>query len=123
MARDGPEWLASCEKFLGDPSWIERLALFGVERSRILRASWIRLVSKVRKAAHLKAVGGGVPAGLRRFSVSAASDEPPKILNTELEPGGVSAFSLFTTSTFLRGHWRSKERGTGFGGTTGDFGR
>lgn len=49
----------------------------------------------VRKEAYLKAVGGGVPAGLRRLSVSVAPDEPPKILNTELEPGGASAFSLY----------------------------
>ena len=49
----------------------------------------------VRKEAYLKAVGGGVPAGLARFSVSVAPDEPPAILDTELEPGGVSAFSLY----------------------------
>jgi 4'-phosphopantetheinyl transferase len=49
----------------------------------------------VRKEAYLKAVGGGVPAGLRRFSVSVAPNEPPAILETELEPGVVSAFSLY----------------------------
>ena len=98
----------------------ELLHLKREEREAAFFRTW------VRKEAYLKAVGGGVPGGLRRFSVSIASDEPPKILNTELEPGGASAFSLSTTSTFLRatwGHWRSKERGTGSGGTTGDFGR
>ncbi len=49
----------------------------------------------VRKEAYLKAVGGGVPAGLRRFSVSVAPDAPSAILSTELEDGGVSAFSLY----------------------------
>ena len=48
----------------------------------------------VRKEAYLKAVGGGVPAGLRRFSVSVAPDEPPAIRSTGLEDGGVSSFSL-----------------------------
>jgi phosphopantetheinyl transferase len=49
----------------------------------------------VRKEAYLKAVGGGVPASLRRFSVSVALSEPPAILDTELENGGASAFSLY----------------------------
>jgi len=49
----------------------------------------------VRKEAYLKAAGGGVPAGLHRFSVSVAPDEPPAILHTDLEPGGASAFSLY----------------------------
>ena len=38
---------------------------------------------------------GGVPACLRRFGVSVAPDESPAILDTELEPGGASAFSLY----------------------------
>jgi 4'-phosphopantetheinyl transferase len=49
----------------------------------------------VRKEAYLKAVGGGVPAGLRRFSVSVVPDKPPAILATELEPCGVSSLSLY----------------------------
>ncbi len=51
----------------------------------------------VRKEAYLKAVGAGVgvPAGLGRFSVSIGADEPPAVLSTDLEPGGVSAFSLY----------------------------
>jgi 4'-phosphopantetheinyl transferase len=49
----------------------------------------------IRKEAYLKAIGGGVPAALRRFSVSVAPNEPPAILETELEPGAASAFSLY----------------------------
>ena len=49
----------------------------------------------VRKEAYLKAVGGGVPAGLRWFSVSVAPDQSPAVIDTELEDGGVSAFSLY----------------------------
>jgi len=51
----------------------------------------------VCKEAYLKAVGSGVgvPAGLRRFSVSVGADRPPAILHTELEPGGVTSFSLY----------------------------
>ena len=49
----------------------------------------------VRKEACLKAVGGGVPPGLRRFCVSVAPDEPPAILATELEDRGGSAFSVY----------------------------
>ncbi len=48
----------------------------------------------VRKEAYLKAVGGGVPDGLCRFSVSVAPNGPPTILSTALEDGGVSSFSL-----------------------------
>jgi len=51
----------------------------------------------VRKEAYLKAVGAGVgvPAGLGRFSVSIGTGEPPAVLSTDLEPRGVSAFSLY----------------------------
>ena len=49
----------------------------------------------VRKEAYLKAVGGGVPAGLPRFSASVAPGEPPAILRTELEADEASAFSLY----------------------------
>jgi len=50
----------------------------------------------VRKEAYLKAVdaGVGVPAGLRRFAVSVTASDA-LIRSTELEPGGVSAFSLY----------------------------
>jgi len=49
----------------------------------------------VGKEAYLKAAGGGVPAGLRRCRLSLAPHDPPAILATELEDGGVSAFSLY----------------------------
>ena len=48
----------------------------------------------VRKEAYLKAIGGGVPARLRRFTVSVGPDEPA-VLATELEGGAVSSFSLY----------------------------
>ena len=51
----------------------------------------------VRKEAYLKALrcGLGVPAGLPRFRVTVAADRPPAILETRLEPGGTSSFSLY----------------------------
>lgn len=72
------------------PREVERfLAIDDGEREAAFFRTW------VRKEAYLKAVGGGVPAGLRRFSVSVGPDEPPAILDTELEADGASAFSLY----------------------------
>jgi len=65
------------------------LSLPRAEREAAFFRTW------VRKEAYLKAIGGGVPARLDRFVVSVAPDESPAILETELEPGGRSAFSLY----------------------------
>ncbi len=75
-------------RFFSDREADELLRLEREEREAAFFRTW------VRKEAYLKAVGGGVPADLRRFSVSVASDEPPAIRSTGLEDGGVSSFSL-----------------------------
>lgn len=75
-------------RFFSDREAGELLRLEREERDAAFFRTW------VRKEAYLKAVGGGVPAGLRRFSVSTASDGPPAIRSTGLEDGGVSSFSL-----------------------------
>jgi len=75
-------------RFFSDREADELLRLEREERDAAFFRTW------VRKEAYLKAVGGGVPAGLRRFSVSTASDGPPAIRSTGLEDGGVSSFSL-----------------------------
>ena len=65
-----------------------------IEREAAFFRTW------VRKEAYLKAVdaGVGVPAGLRRFAVSVTPDHPA-IESTRLEPGDVSAFSLYDLDT------------------------
>ena len=69
-------------------------AIDEMEREAAFFRTW------VRKEAYLKAVdaGVGVPAGLCRFAVSVTPDHPA-IRSTELEPGGVSAFSLYDLDT------------------------
>ena len=76
-------------RFLTGHEAEQLLSLLSEDREAVFFRTW------VRKEAYLKAVGSGVPAGLSRFSVSVGSDEPPAILDTELEPGGASAFSLY----------------------------
>jgi len=76
-------------RFFSDREAEGLLRLGPEEREAAFFRTW------VRKEAYLKAVGGGVPAGLRRFSVSVARDEPPAILDTELEADGASAFTLY----------------------------
>jgi len=66
------------------------VALSGAQLEAAFFRAW------VRKEAYLKAVqaGLGVPAGLSRFSVSVDPDDPPKILETQLEKEA-SSFSLY----------------------------
>jgi 4'-phosphopantetheinyl transferase len=75
-------------RFFSDREAEGLLRLGREEREAAFFRTW------VRKEAYLKAVGGGVPAGLRRFSVSVDPDVPPSIRSTGLEDGGVSLFSL-----------------------------
>jgi len=76
-------------RFFSDEEQRNLLVLREADREAAFFRTW------VRKEAYLKAAGGGVPAGLRRFSVSVASGDPPTILSTELEDGGASTFSLY----------------------------
>ena len=76
-------------RFFSDEEQRGLLSLREPDRETAFFRTW------VRKEAYLKAVGGGVPAGLPRFSVSVAPGEPPAILYTELEPGGDPSFSLY----------------------------
>ena len=74
-------------RFLSEREARQLVFLPSADRQTAFLRTW------VRKEAYLKAVGGGVPAGRCRFSVSVALDEPPAIISTELEDGGASAFS------------------------------
>jgi len=76
-------------RFFSDHEAEGLLRLGPEEREAAFFRTW------VRKEAYLKAVGGGVPVGLSRFSVSVVPDEPPTILDTELEADGASVFSLY----------------------------
>jgi len=76
-------------RFFSDREIEQLLALPSENREAAFFRTW------VRKEAYLKAVGGGVPAGLRRFSVPVGPGEPPAILWTELEDRGISALSLY----------------------------
>ncbi len=75
-------------RFFSDREGEGLLRLEREEREAAFFRTW------VRKEAYLKAVGGGVPADLRRFSVSVVPGKPPAIRSTGLEDGGVSSFSL-----------------------------
>ena len=82
----GPEALA--RRFFSPQEAEGLLAVGDVDREEAFFRTW------VRKEAYLKAVGGGVPAGLRRLTVSVGSGEAT-VLETEFEPGGRSAFALY----------------------------
>ena len=48
-----------------------------------------------RKEAYLKANGEGIAVGLDQFSVSLAPDEPARLVETRLLPGGPAEWSLY----------------------------